>query len=281
MRCVNNGSIGQGLAGYYNQDNLISLMNKEAAKKQSQTSMSNMSNIESMLAANNLNTDKGVYDPKTGTWASSGNLSVALRNLEDREAFNQAINNALAKQGIKLSAKEKMTLTIDKDGQITVSGIEDQAKKTKIEETLNSALKDVSTGLMMHIESIKAMNGKQDTRVLDKWMVYNFLKEEAGQDLDELKLVDGEILGANETLQKIIDGKVDFGDKNEYVREVITKLKSVLAYGVDKIADLEQKIDFQNGSLIDKDLKIGFGPEQLKTWFDSFVSGRGQWNTKA
>lgn len=279
MRCVNNGPLNCGVNGYHNQDNLISLMNKEAAKKQSQTSMSDM---ESMFSAtSNLSTDKGVYDTKTGTWSSSGNLSLALRNLEERDAFNQIINNALTKAGIKLSSKEKMTLTIDKDGQITVSGIDDQAKKTKIEETLNKALKDVSTELMMHIESVKAMNGKENTKILDKWMVYNFLKEEAGQNLNELKLVDGEIVGANETLQKIIDGKADFGTKNEYVMEVITKLKSILTTGADKISDLEQKIDFQNGSLIDIDSNIGFGPNQLKTWFDSFVSGRGQWNAKA
>lgn len=279
MRCVNNGPIGNGVTGYYNQDNLISLMNKEAAKKRSQTATSG---IESMFAAaSNLNTDKGVYNPKTGNWASSGNLALVLRNLEDREAYNQIINNALAKEGIKLSSGEKMTLTIDKDGQISVSGIEDQTKKAKIEDALNNALKDVSTGLLMHIESIKVMNGKGDPKVLDKWMVYNFLKTEAGQDLAELKLVDGKIVGANETLQKIIDGKMDFGSKNEYVKEVITKLKSVLAQGLDKIPDLEQKIDFKNGSLIDIDANIGFGPDQLKTWFDSFVSGRGQVNTKA
>jgi len=279
VRCVNNGPIGNGVNGYYNQDNLISLMSKEAAKKQNQTATSG---IESMFAAeSNLSTDKGVYDSKTGTWASSGNLSLALRNLEERDAFNQIINNALTKAGIKLSSKEKMTLTIDKDGQISVSGIDDQAKKTKIEETLNNALKDVSVELMMHIESVKAMNGKENTKVLDKWMVYNFLKEEAGQDLNELKLVNGEIVGANEALEKIIDGKADFGDKNEYVKEVIIKLKSILTTGAEKISDLEQKIDFQNGSLIDIDSNIGFGPDQLKTWFDSFRSGRGRWNAKA
>lgn len=279
MRCVNNGPLNCGVNGYHNQDNLISLMNKEAAKKQSQASMSDM---ESMLApTSNLSTDKGVYDTKTGTWASSGNLSLALRNLEERDVFNQIINNALTKAGIKLSSKEKMTLAIDKDGQISVSGIDDQAKKAKIEESLNNALKDVSMELMMHIESVKAMNGKENTKVLDKWMVYNFLKEEAGQDLSELKLVNGEIVGANETLEKIIDGKVDFGKKTEYVREVITKLKSILTTGADKISDLEQKIDFQNGSLIDIDSNIGFGPDQLKTWFNSFVSGQGQWNAKA
>ena len=279
MRCVNNGPINCGVNGFYNQDNLISLMNKKAAQKQSQTSMPN---LDAMMApATNLNTNKGVYDPKTGTWSSSGNLSIALQNLEDREAFNQIINNALAKEGIKLSSKEKLTLTIDKDGQITVSGINDQEKRAKIEEVLNSSLQDNITGLMLHIESVKTMNGKGETGVFEKWMVYDFLKDETGQDFTELKLVNGEIVGANEKLQSILNGEIDFGKDEEYVGEIITKLKSILAYGVDRIADLEQKIDFQNGSLIDRELKKGFGPDQLKTWFANFVSGRAQWDAKA
>lgn len=278
MRCVNNGPLYCGIKGYYNQDNLISLMNKKAAQKQNQTTMSDLSSV--MAATANLNTDKGVYDPKTGTWSSSGYLSVAWQNLEDRAYFNQIINNALAKEGIKLSAKEKLTLTIDKDGQITVSGINDREKMAKIEKVLNDSLKGNIKELMLHIESVKAMNGKGETRVLEKWMVYDFLKNEAGQDLGELKLVNGEIVGANEQLQQILNGERDFGKDQEYVKEVITKLKSLLAYGVDKIPDLEQKIDFQNGSLIDIDSSIGFGPDQLKTWFASLVSGKAQWDTK-
>lgn len=278
MRCVNNGPINCGVNGYYNQDNLISIMNKKEAKKQSQSSISNP---DSMTAASNLNTDKGVYDPKTGTWSSSGNFSVALQNLEARETFNQIINNAFAKEGIKLSPKEKLTMTIDKDGQITVSGINDQDKKAKVEKVLNDSLKDNITELMLHIESVKAMNGKGESGVLEKWMVYDFLKDETGQDLSELKLVNGEIVGANEQLQQILDGEIDFGKDKEYVEEIITKLKSLLAYGVDQIPNLEQKIDFQNGSLIDIDSSIGFGPDQLKSWFDSLISGKAQWDAKA
>lgn len=174
-----------------------------------------------------------------------------------------------------------MTLTIDKDGRITVSGIKDQQKKAKIEEALNSALKDTGKELLMHIESIKAMNGKESPGVLDKWMVYDFLKDQAGQDLSELKLVNGQIVGANEKLQAIIDGQVDFGENNAYVQEVITKLKSVLAKGVDKIGDLKESIDFQDGALVDKDVNFGFGPEQLKTWFNGFLTGKANWDFKA
>lgn len=276
---MNNGPLSMGPNGYYNQDNLISLMNKKAAEKGSQTFTPTIDT--SLATSSNINGDKGVYDPKTGAWSSSGNLSLALRNLEDREAFNQLINDALAKAGIKLSAKEKITLNIDKDGLITITGLKDSQQTDKIEEVLNGALKDEMTGLMMHIESVKAMNGEVDQQVLNKWMVYDFLKDRTGQDLKELKLVDGKIVGANEKLQQILDGKKDFGEDNDYVQEIITKLKSVLAAGTDKIADLKQSIDFQNGSLIDRDLQIGFGPDQLKTWFEGFVSGKAQWDAKA
>ena len=219
LRSVNNNFWGgQGLAGYLNSqsstpDNLLSLMSKAAAKKQNSLFTPI---ITPMATASNISSSKGAYDSKTGTWSSSGNLSIALKNVEDRQTYNQLINNALAKQGIKLSSKEKMTMTIDQDGQITVSGINDQAKKAKIEETLNSALKDASIGLMMHIESIKAMNGKQTPMVLEKWMVYDFLKDQTGQDLSELKISNGKIVGANEKLQQILDGKQDFGANTAY-----------------------------------------------------------------
>jgi hypothetical protein len=283
MRSVNNGLMGsQGLVGFLNspttnQDNLLSIMNREAAKKQK---LSFTPRIDPKVTAI-INSDKGVYDPKTGTWASSGNLSDALNILKDRQEYNQAINDALAGQGIKLSSREKMTLTIDKDGQITVSGINDQQKKTRIEEALNSAMKDASTGFMMHIESIKVMNGQETPGALAKWMVYDFLKHEAGQDLSELKLINGKIAGANEKFQEIIDGKRDFGENNEYAQEVMAKLKSILAIGQDKIPDLQLSIDFQNGSLVDKDVKNGFGPGQLTTWFQDFISGQAQWDVKA
>lgn len=286
MRVSSNNLIkSQVLAGYSSsstiQDNLLSLMDKQANQKQNTLFTPKISSEINSILSSQVNGEKGVYDPQTGSWTSSGNYSVVLRNLEDRQTYNQMINDTLARQGIKLSPNEKMNLTIDKDGKITVSGINDQQKKTGIEATLNEVFKDKSTGLMMHIESVLAMNGKDTPEALDKWMVYDFLKDYTGQDLSELKLIDGQIIGAGEKLQKILGGEEDFGENNEFVREVMAKLKSVLAYGIDKIPDLKLTIDFQNGSLIDRDVANGFGPEQLKTWFGDFVSGQARWDVKA
>ena len=285
MRVSSNNLIkSQVMAGYSNssiQDNLLSLMDKEASKKQNTLFTPKISSTVQSILSSRVNGEKGVYDPKTGSWASSGNYSVVLKNIEDRQTYNQTINDALAEKGIKLSPNEKMTLELDKDGKITVSGVADQQKKAQIEETLNETFKDNSVGLMMHIESVLAMNGKDTPEVLDKWMVYNFLKDHTGQDLSELKLVNGQITGANEKLQNILNGEQDFGDNNAYVQEVMDKLKSFLAYGADKIPDLKLSIGFQNGTLIDRDVKNGFGPDQLSTWFEGFASGQAQWDFKA
>ncbi|MGE5606540.1 MAG: DUF4885 family protein [Bacteroidota bacterium] len=284
MRVSSNNLIkSQVLAGYSNspiQDNLLSLMDKGASKKQNTLFTPKINSTVRSILSSRVNGEKGVYDPRTGSWASSGSYSVTLRNIEDRQRYNQMINDALTEKGIKLSPNEKITLEMDKDGKITVTGVTDPQKKAGIEETLNEAFKDNSVGLMMHIESVLAMNGKDTPEVLDKWMVYDFLKDYTGQDLSELKLINGQITGVNEKLQNILNGELDFGDNNEYVREVMAKLKSVLAYGIDKIPDLKLTIDFQNGSLIDRDVANGFGPEQLKTWFGDFVSGQARWDVK-
>ncbi len=49
-------------------------------------------------------------------------------------------------------------------------------------------------------------------------------------------------------------------------------LKKILAYGVDKIADMSRSIDFQNGELIDRDVEYGFGAGHEKAWFDGLVN---------
>jgi hypothetical protein len=248
-------------------------MNKDTTKQSDQ----NPPEMSSQTAANtsNVNSDKGVYDPKTGTWVTSSSQLETAQNLKDRQRYNQTINKALAAKGIKLSPNEKLTLTVDKDGQVTVTGINDDQKKGKIEEVLNSAKQDLGSGLLLHIESVKAMNGEQNPLDLDKWLIQEYLKNQVQQDLSDLKLVNGSIIGANEKLQEIINGETKNSGKDAHNNQaIVTKLKAVLTYGADKIPDMKRSIDFQNGSLVDKDVHYGFGPSQLKSWYDSDVSGK-------
>ena len=287
-RSVNSGSLaGQGLSSFWNSANsgqtgLNGMLNnvklKSMAKKQnSSTAQNNSANAASLL-----NAAKGQYDPKTGTWVTSGNQLEVYQNLIDRQGYNQTIQKALAGKGIKLSPKEKLTLSIDHDGKVTVSGVSNVQKKAQIEEAINGAKQDLGSGLLVHMEKIKAMNGKQNPLELQKWLVSGFLKDYAGQDLSELKLAGGKITGANEKLQKILNSDAkDLGKDAAFFQGAIADLKSVLAYGPEKIADIKPSIDFQNGSLIDKNVKYGFGPEQLKSWYGKAMSGNARWDAKA
>ncbi len=91
---------------------------------------------------------------------------------------------------------------------------------------MNNALKDDSTGLMMHILSVKSMNGQESPEVLSKWMVYDFIKDQTGQDISELKLVDGEITGANQKLQESLMGKDSV--KYRVCKEILSKINPSL-----------------------------------------------------
>jgi hypothetical protein len=73
----------------------------------------------------------------------------------------------------------------------------------------------------------------------------------------------------------------ELGEYEHYFKAMINKVKSVLANNPDNIPDMKVSIDFQNGSLIDRDVKYGFGPDQLKTWFDDIMSGVGNFNARA
>ena len=107
--------------------------------------------------------------------------------------------------------------------------------------------------------------------VYKKWYVNLFLKKNAGQTLEDLSLVNGELVGANEKLTGIFNSKIeDVGeDLYRYYRAMLVKVKELKAYGDSKIADLEGSIDFRNGSLIDRDVKYGFAPEQFDAWIYS------------
>ncbi|MGE5605172.1 MAG: hypothetical protein ACM3YE_05715 [Bacteroidota bacterium] len=110
MRIANNSFIGsQGLAGFFNsplsnQDNLISIMNREDAKKQKETFVPM---LNPAATSGNINSAKGIYDPKTGAWTSSGNLSVALQNLQDRKLLIKPLILLWPEQGLNFPQKRR------------------------------------------------------------------------------------------------------------------------------------------------------------------------------
>lgn len=216
-----------------------------------------------------------VYHRKFGAIQNDHQL-MAKFYLSNRQEQNNNINEVLDRNGIQLSDNDKLTLTVDKECKISVSGTVGEEKRAKIEQALNSKDAKIGANLFTDIMVVNNLNGKLNRLEYDKWEASRLLEEQTGQSLKDLKLVDGKIIGANEKLESILNSSLENVETGaaHLQRVMLKKLKTVLSYGADNIPDLKFSIDYQNGSLIDKDVKYGFGPEQLKTWFDDVMACR-------
>lgn len=202
-------------------------------------------------------------EPYKGITASSMD---ALFFADARKKFNNQFDELLEKNNFSLAADEKLKLTVNKDYRVKVMGMANEERNNLLEDILNSE-RGFGESLLFHIQPIKAFNGKLDHQVFDKWHVYDFLKK-VGQDMDDLKIEDGELIGASDKFQKIIDA----GESSLYYG-MVEKTKEVLTKGIDNIADIEESIEFYNGSFNDIDVKYGFGENQVDNWLDDYTSG--------
>lgn len=215
-----------------------------------------------------------IYTKELG-YVSNGYQVLAkfYQNLSREQ--DKEINEILETKGIQLSPDEKLSFSVGTDYKITVSGTESEEKLGEIEKVLNNPDKNFGSKLFRRCMVINEFNGQLDKQEYDKWEVNNFLQANAGIGLADLKLVDGEVEGANDTLTRMLNS--DETGMNEYVlhtyQTMMEKLKSLLSQGVDNIPDLQYSIDYQNGSLIDRDVKYGFGVEQVKAWLPDIEAG--------
>ncbi|MCX7749650.1 MAG: DUF4885 domain-containing protein [Clostridia bacterium] len=208
----------------------------------------------------------------------NGYQVLAKFNLTNRKEHNERIKSFLEENGIKFSPDEKLTITIDKNACIWVSGSTSKERDIQIQQALNSSDKSYRIQLMRHIYAINELNGKLNTLEYDKWEVGNLLEEQTGQRLQDLELMNGEITGANDKLAYLLNSSPDTQTYEQ--RVLVKKLRTVMEYGAGNIPDMKLGIDFINGSLVDRDAKYGFGPEQLKGWFNDVVSGRTAMDVK-
>ena len=191
----------------------------------------------------------------------------ALFHADRREKFNNKFDDILGKNNFNLSSDENIKLTVDKDYDVTVKGMDNQERKDLLENILNNEER-FGPALLFHIRSVEAFNGRLDHDMFDKWHVYDFLRK-AGQDMSDLKVKDGKLIGTNPNskFQKIIDA-----GKSHPFYGMVEKTKRVLAKGIAGIPDMEESIEFYNGSFVDIDVKYGFGTNQIDNWLDDYLS---------
>ena len=202
---------------------------------------------------------------------------VARFHEYNRKQLNKEINDTLDKNDIKLSANEKLNFTIDENQAIKVTGADSEERNKQIEQAINIS-GNIANKLVSSIVAVNGFNGKIEQLEYDKWEASKLLKEQTGQSLKDLKLVDGKIIGGNEKFSGIVDSFKDkeTNEANYLHKLMVKKVKSVLSYGIDRIHDINFSIDFQNGELIDKDVKYGFNSNDLNRWIaDASKNRRG------
>ena len=192
----------------------------------------------------------------------------------NRKQLNQKINDALDKNGIKLSDNEKLNFTIDENQAIKVTGAENEERFTQIEQALNNSENNISELLTSSILAVNSFNGLIDQQKYNKWEAAKLLKEQTGLNLEDLKMVDGKIIGGNEKFDSIADinKNIETNEANYLNKLMVKKVTSVLSYGINNIEDINFSIDFQNGKLIDKNVKYGFNSNDLNKWLTD-ISG--------
>ncbi len=196
----------------------------------------------------------------------------------NRKQLNQEINDVLDKNGIKLSANEKLNFAIDENQAIKVTGAANEERNKQIEQVLNSNENVIGNKLINSIVAVNSFNGLISHQEYDKWEASKLLKEQTGQSLEDLKLVDGKIIGGNEKFSAIVASfKNSATNESNYLKKLmVKKVISALSYGIDRINDISFSIDFQNGRLIDKNVKYGFNSNDLNKWLaDVSQNSRG------
>ncbi|MCY8241334.1 DUF4885 domain-containing protein [Bacillus haynesii] len=189
----------------------------------------------------------------------------------DRQRLNSQIDETLRESGISLSESEHLTLHVDGNNRITVEGIEDEQKRTRIEDVLNDSDKRFGARLLSHAELIGEQNGTPlDKEAYEKWHVNEFLKAIAGLSLADVSLDEkGELEGGNEKLIRVIESAKDpKSDLEKSFQNMLKKLKNVLAKGPDTIADRSASFGYAGGTLIDLNVSKGFSAGQLNDWLD-------------
>lgn len=193
-----------------------------------------------------------------------------------REAINSKINKLLDINGVDFAKNEKIIFEIDASGNITVTGSSDQANKA-IADVLNK--NNLGDELANNILNVNLFNKKKfDQSVYTKWEVARFIKRETGQNLSDLHLENGNILGGNELFVKLMNADSSFdSDMLQFFHGsggIKDRLISVLSFGVDKIKDRCSRIEYQDGSLNDIDVVFGFGNKQLESWCNGNILGK-------
>ncbi|MGE5604227.1 MAG: hypothetical protein ACM3YE_00865 [Bacteroidota bacterium] len=178
------------------------------------------------------------------------------------------IDQVLLENGITINQDEKFTISVDRNNQITVSGIDDSERSKAIQAALQThviKLPYSSCNLAAGIRAVYFGNSQNTNNFslevrslsLATMTASRFLYDETGGkvSLDDLTIIGGAIVGLPPKLADLLNGDnlkgvIRNGQNLEGVRVCIMQVKSYEAkYGKENLPTVISTFTYQNGKL--------------------------------
>lgn len=178
------------------------------------------------------------------------------------------IDQALLENGITINENEELTISVDRNNQITVSGIDDPGRSKAIQAALQShVLKSTYTSCYLatairgtyHCNSQNFDNFSMEVRSLSlaTLTASRFLYDETGGNvsLDDLTIAGGTIQGLTPELDNLLNGDklkgvIKNGQNLEGVRVCIMQVKGYEAkYGKENLPTVNSTFNYKSGKL--------------------------------
>lgn len=211
-----------------------------------------------------------IYDPiYEGIRPANGFVESEKRKLHNRNMVNQQIQNILEKNNIKIPLGQRLTFSVDPFNYIiTVEGLKDKKMKSLIEAVLNEG--NNGRELFYHISQTLRADSPQKTKdIYEKYLLMREIKKYTGLNINDLKVKNGKFI--TEDGRDLIDiyrngvrnaKYVDDYHKGSIISFYVSLLNKYAEKGVNSVPDMVLKIDWQDGSLMDRDTVYGYGKGQ-------------------
>ena len=205
-----------------------------------------------------------LHDPMFRGITVNGLVESEKQKLHNRNIINQQIENILDKNNITIPQGQRLNFSIDPFNYIiTVKGLEDEKTKNLIETALNEG--NNGRELFYHIsQTLKADSPQKTEEIYEKYLLMREIKKYTGLNINDLKVKNGKFITEDgRDLMDIYRNSVrnakyvDDYHKGSVISFYGSLLNKYAEKGIDSVSDMILKIDWQDGSLMDKDVAYG------------------------
>lgn len=204
-----------------------------------------------------------LHDPMFRGFIINGGVESEKQKLHDRNMVNQQIQNILDKNNIIIPQGQRLTFSVDPlNYRITVDMPEDEKIKTLIEAVLNED--NNGRELYYHISRTLQDDSPHKTKeIYEKYLLMREIKKYTGLNINNLEVKNGKFIteDGRDLMDIYINGVrnekyVDDYHKGSVISFYGSLLNKYAEKGINSVPDRVLKIDWKDGSLMDRGLVI-------------------------